>query len=174
MQLLASHMTHTWLMDTSQANPIGELSNFILDSKSLHVRYIRVAVVGERTPYYIREDHIQWKKHILLIQTSSHLGQPDDFIRDQALLASACNPIGYKVLDEQKHLIGRVQDFSFSSVDGKVERLMIHPVWWQSFFHSDRIIARSSVKDVSVSKRTITINASDAKIPAQAAKPIPA
>lgn len=166
-------MANKWLMDASQARPVGELAGFVLDPNNLRVRYIKVAVPGE-SPAYVREDHIQWNKTILVIQTAAYLGQPEDFVRDQKLLTQACNPIGYRVIDQQKRVLGRVQDFSFSGSDGKIERLMIHPVWWQSFWHADRIISRNLVSTVNVAKRTITITESNASVSGQAVKPIPA
>ncbi len=174
MQVLVSRLTHAWLIDVSQARPIGEVRRLIFDPEKLVIRYVAVAHPGHKEVLYARGDHIQWKSQMLMIQSVNLVGTVEDFVRDQDLLKTGGTPIGYKVIDEAKQYIGLIHDLSFSSQTGRVERLFVHPHWWQRLHHTERIVARSAVRDVLPDKRTVIIRDSRSKVRSTGVEPVPA
>lgn len=174
MQILVSRLAHAWLIDASQARPVGEIQRLIFDPEKLTVRYVAIDRTDHKEPLYVRADHIQWKSQMLLIRSINLVGTAEDFVRDQELLKVGGTPTGYKVIDESKQYIGQVHDISFSSQTCRVERLFIRPRWWQRIHHTDRIISRGSIRDILPDKQTIIIRDNRSKASSTAIEPMPA
>ncbi len=174
MQVLASQFIDRWVIDRSRALATAQISRLFLDPKNLKVAYFEVNSIPHDDHVFVRSDQIVMEGEVLTIASVNAMGEKEDFVRDQDILASPCLLTGYKVFDRSKRRLGRITDYTISTTTLRAERLHIGVPFWQRLLMPERVMSARSVHEVLPDKKQVIVNQSVAPSKNRVTEPVAA
>lgn len=104
-----------------------------------------------------------------IIDSSDELVQVSDVLKVQKVLDLNFELVGLEVIDDQKHRLGKVQDYSIDPLTFTIHQLYVKPPLLKSLQNSDLIVHRRQIAEVN-NKAIIVRSASiEEKVPASVA-----
>lgn len=159
MQIPASQFNGIQIMSLQTGLMIGSVAEPLVDPRKLAV--IAFAVKGHMVhgnELYLRiADVREAGKDGLIVDSQDELVELEDVIYLQEVYGLHFSPVGLRVIDDHKHKLGTVQDFTLELGNMVIQQLVVKPPLLKSMRESELLIHRSQI--VKLTNDTVVVKA---------------
>jgi len=171
MQLLGSQMTDIPVMSLHTGGRIGQLEKPVIDPSNLMVLAysLKGPLLVER-PSFLRVADIREMGHLgMIVDGSDDIIGLNDVVKIKELYEQSFQLIGMNVVDEQKHKLGKVEDYTLEATTFSVQKLQVKRGFFKGITDTGLLIHRSQIVDIN--RTTITVKTTAKKVVEQVKEP---
>lgn len=163
MLLLGSRLIHTPVLSLQTGTELARTSIAVIDPRNLTiVAYELEGPLLNQTPSLLRIADIRELSDIgMIVDSSDEFVAPDDVIKLQQIYEYHFQLIGLHVVDDKRHKLGKVTDYTLEVGNFVIEQLNIKRPLLQSLNDSELLVHRSQI--VEVTDTEIIIRAADVR-----------
>jgi sporulation protein YlmC with PRC-barrel domain len=164
MLLPGSQLNGTPVLGLQTGVRLAELSDPIIDPATLHiVAYaLKGPLLTEQPSFMLTNDVRELSSIGIIVDSSDEFIGLDDVIQVQKLHELGFNIIGMSVVDETKHKLGKIEDYSVDSNSFVIQQLNVRHGILRAFTDTGLLIHRSQI--VAINDRTITVRTTAKKL----------
>lgn len=163
MLIIGSRLIDCPVMSLQTGGKLGMTSKPIIDPANLHV--IAYEVGGpllEHHPSFLRTADIrEFGKLGMIIDSSDELVGVDDVLKIQELYKAAFPLVGMQVLDEHKHKLGKVTDYTVDTRLYAIQQLNVSRGFFRGLTDTGLLVHRSQI--IEINDKAIVVKSTDTK-----------
>jgi len=151
MLMLGSRLHDTPVMSLQTGTRLARVTTPIIDPSNLKIVAYEVdgPLLAER-PSFLRTDEIREMGSIgMIIDSNDELIGLDDVIKIKKLHTLAFKLIGMPVIDELKHKLGKVEDFTIETGSFVIQQLDVKRGFLQGITSAGLLIHRSQIVEIN-------------------------
>lgn len=151
MLVLGSRFDETPIMSLQTGGKLAQTSRPIIDPSNLMIKAFEVEgpLLSER-PAFVRINDIREIAQIgMIIDDNDELVGLDDVIEIKKLYDIDFNVIGMPVIDERKHKLGKVEDFTVETGSFVIQQLHVKRGLLKGFSDTGLLISRSQIIEIT-------------------------
>jgi uncharacterized protein YrrD len=151
MLLLGSRLIGTPVMGLQTGTKLAHTASPLIDPANLKiVAYIVEGPLLSEHPSLIRMADVRELSDIgMIVDSSDEFIALDDVVKIKELYDLHFNLIGLNVIDESKHKLGKIDDYSLDSSSFIVEQLNVRRRGIRSFTETGLLIHRSQIVEIN-------------------------
>ncbi len=166
MILLGSMLGNTPVVSIQTGGELARLDYPVIDPANLSIvayEVHRLNGVVDKTPLLLRIADVRELSDLgLIIDSEDEFVHPEDIVRLQDIYERHFRLVGIRVLDEHRHKLGKVTDFTLESGSFYVQQLTVRRPILKSLNDTELIIHRSQIIEIN---NTAIVVHSQAKAP---------
>lgn len=161
MLLLGSRLIHAPVLSLQTGTELARTSHAIIDPRNLTiVAYELEGPLLSQTPSFLRIPDVRELSDIgMIVDSSDEFVGLDDVIKLQQIYDYHFQLIGLHVIDDKRHKLGKVTDYTLEAGNFIIEQLNIKRPLLQSLNDSELLVHRSQI--VEVTDTEIIVRAAD-------------
>ncbi len=151
MLLLGSHMINTPIMGLQTGSQLAKTATPLIDPANLKIIAYRVeGPLLTVNPSLIRIADVRELSNIgMIIDSSDEFIGVDDVIKIHDLIELGFELVGMNVIDEQKHKLGKIEDYSLDSESFIIQQLRVRRGLIKSLTDTELLIHRSQIIEIN-------------------------
>lgn len=174
----SSQLIDIAVMSLQTGGEVARTSQIIIDPTNFNI--LGFELEGKtliHSPSFLRLEDIRELSDIgLIIDSSDEIIGLDDIVTHREYYDRVFNPVGMRVIDEQKTKLGKVENTIFSSKSFAIEQFNVRKPLFKSFGDTETLISRRQVLDITdkeiiVRSPTVHAGRKPAKIPKEFTNP---
>ncbi|NCO10739.1 hypothetical protein GW930_02430 [Candidatus Saccharibacteria bacterium] len=164
MQLLGSQMTDIPVMSLHTGGPIGQLEKPVIDPSNLMIlAYTLKGPLLTEHPSLLRVADIREMGHLgMIVDGSDEIIGLDDVVKIKELYELSFSLIGMNVVDEHKHKLGKVEDYTIEATSFSIQKLKVKRGFFKGLTDTGPLIHRSQIVDIN--RTTVTVKSTAKKV----------
>lgn len=151
MLLLGSRLLSTPIMSLQTGNRLAQTVRAIIDPANL--RIIAYEVEGSllsETPAFIRTADVrEYGRLGMIINSNDEFVGLDDVIKIKKIHDMGFNLIGLSVIDEHKHKLGKVEDYTLETGDFVIQQLTVKRGFFKSLTDTGLLVSRAQIIEIN-------------------------
>lgn len=150
-------------MSLQTGGKLASTTKPIIDPANLHiVAYEIEGPLLTQTPSLLRTADIrEYGRLGMIIDSSDEIIGIDDVLKIEALYKSRFPLIGMTVIDEQKHKLGKIDDYTVDTLQYTIQQLNVSKGFLRGFSDTGHLIHRSQI--VEINDKTIVVKSTAKK-----------
>ncbi len=158
MLILSKQLIEAPVMSLQTGAEIARTDEAIIDPGVLDVVAYRLKGprLAENDTLLLTRDIREISDIGFIVDSSDELMQESDLLNVQKITALNFHLIGLEVVDDQKHRLGKVDDYGVDPMTFTIHQLYIKRPLLQSFQTSDLIISRKQI--IEINNKVIVVN----------------
>lgn len=151
MLLLGTHLIATPVMGLQTGTKLADTSMPLVDPSNLKiVAYALEGPLLSERPSFIRMADVRELSDIgMIVDSSDEFIGLDDVIKIKELYELGFNLLGMRVIDEQKHKLGKIDDYSLDSSSFIIEQLNVRRTGIRGITETGLLIHRSQIVEIN-------------------------
>lgn len=151
MLLLGSRLIHTPILSLQTGTELARTSRAIIDPRNLTIAaYELDGPLLTQTPALLRIADIRELSDIgMIVDSSDEFVGPDDVIKLQQVYEYQFQLVGLHVVDDKRHKLGKVTDYTLEAGNFVIEQLNIKRPLLQSLNDSELLVHRSQIVEIT-------------------------
>lgn len=151
MLLLGSRLTNSPVMSLQTGTRLATTVTPVIDPANLHI--IAYSVEGDllvEKPSFIRTADIREYGNIgMIINSNDELIGLDDVIQVKKVYSLNFQLLGMQVIDEDKHKLGKVSDYTLDTIDFVIQQLTVRRGLLKGITDTGLLIHRSQIVEIN-------------------------
>lgn len=151
MLVLGSRFNHTPVISLQTGTQLALTSRPIIDPRNLTI--VAYEVDGPllvQRPSFLRTNEIREMSPIgMIVDSSDDLIALDDVISLKKIHDFGFDLIGYNVIDEHKHKLGKVEDYTLETGGFVIQQISVKRTFFRSLTDTSLLIGRSQIVEVN-------------------------
>lgn len=151
MLLLGSRLLSTPVMSLQTGNRLAQTVRAIIDPANL--RIIAYEVEGpllSETPAFIRTADVrEYGRLGMIINSNDEFVGLDDVIKIKKIHDMGFNLIGLSVIDEHKHKLGKVEDYTLETGDFVIQQLTVKRGFFKGLTDTGLLVSRAQIIEIN-------------------------
>jgi uncharacterized protein YrrD len=171
MLVLGSRFHHTPIMSLQTGTKLAETSKALIDPRNLTVAAYEVEgpLLNVR-PAYLRMNEVREVSSIgMIVDSNDDIIALDDVIAIKTLVDMQFNLIGLSVIDELKHKLGKVEDYTLETRDFVIQQLHVKRGLLKGINDTGLLIGRSQIIEINDSEVIVKATAKKIAHPVETA-----
>ena len=172
MLIFGSRLISTPVMSLQTGTRVASATTPVIDPGNLKVFAYEVdgPLVSEK-PSYLRTADIRETGSVgIIIDSSDEFVSPNDIIKLQELLDFHFSLVGIPVIDEQRHKLGKVEDYTLETGDFFVQQLKVKRGIIRGITDTGLLVHRSQI--VEVNDKYIVVKSTAKKVKPAPSTPV--
>lgn len=165
MLVLGSRLTDTPVMSLQTGTRLARVQSPLIDPANLKIVAYEVdGPLLTEHPSFLRTDDIREMGAIgMIIDSTDELVGLHDVIKLEKLHKMQFQPVGMTVIDEHKHKLGKVEDFTLETGSFVIQQLNVKRGLLKGLTDTGILIHRSQILEIN--DRTIVVKGTAKKLP---------
>lgn len=151
MLLLGSRLLSTPVMSLQTGNRLAQTVRAIIDPANL--RIIAYEVEGpllSETPAFIRTADVrEYGRLGMIINSNDEFVGLDDVIKIKKIHDMGFNLIGLSVIDEHRHKLGKVEDYTLETGDFVIQQLTVKRGFFKGLTDTGLLVSRAQIIEIN-------------------------
>lgn len=151
MLVLGSRFHHTPIMSLQTGTKLAQTTEAIIDPRTLSIAAFELeGPLLSQTPAYLRVNEIREVSSIgMIIDSNDEIIAKGDVIALDSLLEIDFKLIGLAVVDELKHKLGKVEDYTLETGDFVIQQIHVKRGLLRGLTDTGLLIHRSQVIEIT-------------------------
>jgi len=157
MLLTIRNMLGAPVMSLQTGQPLAKLDSAIINPHNLKIVafYVSGPLVDFSPAVVFSEDIREFGDLGAIVDSSDNILDPSDMVRLGEIISYNFALDGIWVVDEHKHKLGRVENYTLNPTDFMIQQLYLKPTFAKSFAISSLTVSRDQI--VAIDNQKITV-----------------
>lgn len=151
MLVLGSRLNETPVMSLQTGGRLAHTTKPIIDPANLKIMAYEIeGPLLAENPSFLRTDDIrEYGRLGMIIDSNDEIIGLEDVLSIEKLHTLGFSPIGMQVLDERKHRLGKVSDYTLETGDFIIQQLNVSKGFFKGFNDTGSLIHRSQIIEIN-------------------------
>ncbi len=164
MLILGSRLNETPIMSLQTGGRLGQTTRPIIDPATLHILAYEIeGPLLTQQPSFLRTDDVrEFGRLGMIIDSNDEIVGLDDVLKIEKLYKLGFPLIGMPVIDEHKHGLGKVSDYTVDTNQFIIQQLSVSKSFFKGFNDTGSLVHRSQI--VEINDKEIIVKSTARKI----------
>jgi uncharacterized protein YrrD len=157
MIITIKNMLGSPVMSLQTGLPLARIDAAIINPHNLKVVafYVSGPMVDMKPAVVFSEDIREFGDMGVIVDSSDNIMSPEGMVRLGEVIAYQFSLDNIQVIDQQKHKLGRVENYTLDPISFMIQQLYLKPTWIKSFSIANLTIGRQQI--VAIDNQKITV-----------------